>query len=687
MPVRLIEESQPSGGGVRLMEDAPTVAAPGLPMAIAAHQQGELGNAMKTAATESAIPAAGMVAAALAPEAAAGAGLGMRALAGAGRVVAAGGGGAFGDLIRRGANKILGLSPLKDTEPVLDTMKRSFAEQAGNELVGMMASKALNLGAWAANKALAPLGKAMDEAANRFVRETSDAYGFSLTAPEIANSRAGKAIQYVGESRLSGNPAAQARRLDLYTKALGAVNRTLDDIGPAQGPLQMGQTLQDAREIAEQNWRATEKQMFSDFAQKSAAIPVKLEKVKGVSAEVLNPPGGKDFPNLLGPDPRVNAALSDFLDKPPAELPKSITSMRVGGKPFSSLDAGMQKQVLKDVAANQPNLDPAVKAAIDERLAGPKPSIQVQPMDRALAMRSDLLARQRRLDPAKDRYEIGQIGKAVDALEGSVRDSLKTSNPQLLDDWDAARQWTRDGHEFFQSSLMGKLADKNPEALAGMTNLQSPTDIALVKKMVVDYGKRPDAWEAYSRNLIQSKIIGGPNADGFIELNKIAGNLRAADPEALKLLVNGNPKAAMAIQNLGKMGDALERVKVTSPAPSYVQNVYASSDVNQMWTSVISFAIAPAAGISPTAAKALVPAVIAKIAYNPAATRYMLDGLEILGKHPRIGNSSGAGVAQVMRAAQIVSDVFSKEEQQTNANTEAIHAQGIPAGGVQLRQP
>lgn len=572
------------------------------------------------------------------------------------RILAAGIAGGAAEPLRRTANHLLGIQTELDNKPLGEAIQQQATKQAEmqalGEAFGAVLHPVLNVGVKAFNRIIKPLGSAVEDASTQAVRETAEAYlGKTLTAGEIANNPALKAVQQAMERRATATPLSRARDLQIYQRGMSAVNDALDMIGP-QAPISelgeaasAGKIVQNAFDAADAAWSSARRDMWAAIKQKGVNVPVDISPVRNLATEIMTPQteAQQAFSSLLSPGAPVKRALR-----------------QLGENTQSKLMAQME------------GLSPQAKEQILSGLGQEAKGITSVNLPDAIDINSALQDTMRKLDPhSKDFQKLASVqGEMYSAMEKA------TKSAGLYDDWRSAADFTRDGHALFQSSVLRNAARQNPESVVAGIDLKSPSDIANARTAIVDHAGDTDAWKILQRYVLKDKIIGPVGKDGMVDLAGVSARLRAADPAAINLLAKGSPDTDLAISQIKAVGDAIER-KAKAPSPN--QPVYQfTSDANQALNLVAKVALGKLVGVPVAVASRIMPEAVLKTMYSPKATAYLLDGIKILGTQPQLPLTTTRGIAAVARAFEVVHEALPEADRKRNETVP------VRPGGIQI---
>lgn len=228
---------------------------------------------------------------------------------------------------------------------------------------------------------------------------------------------------------------------------------------------------------------------------------------------------------------------------------------------------------------------------------------------------------------------------ATQALDKSV-----AGNPAEQSAWNAFRNFTRKGAEVMDSSNINSMINSDPEKVATQLGPNDLTKARQIKRAVLTYAQQyADPKDAQSAALTWDKFRGAYIRQQLLsgDLGTLSDRIKQADPVIRTLFDDAKGKST--ISNLSLIGDAMAKMDVVS-----------ERGVGTRWQVI----------------KAIPATMVVNMAYNPAATRFFVRGLNGLMKDSQysaaqaVGSASttatpylGNAMADILRAMQMTQTI------------------------------
>ncbi len=267
----------------------------------------------------------------------------------------------------------------------------------------------------------------------------------NLGVPQSLGVATGNKLIQKTEAALAKHPFSSAIIMGAKQKAQDAFESALQKFTGGYSPSEVGpEAFQDAVEKAMGEARKTFQselqgkvnQTAGQFGPAKTAVQAgeELQAAHLNNTDLLNTWKNKAYPELYA---RANHAgvsvdptrLGETADKLLAEAPEDVRNL---------IMSGGSKKVLQDASAVRPDVSVDTPSGIQTQKTNANPLLLQEAQD----LRSALY---RRASQAKDLNEKRIIAGLADAIDGSIENSVKGSDPKIYNDWRALNQQFKSG--------------------------------------------------------------------------------------------------------------------------------------------------------------------------------------------------------------------------------------------------
>ena len=257
--------------------------------------------------------------------------------------------------------------------------------------------------------------------------------------------------------------------------------------------------------------------------------------------------------------------------------------------------------------------------------------------------------------------EQATLEKAQTMLKGVFTRDIPTTKRGFEQEWNRFRNFTRKGADVFESQVITDAVNKNPEEVLKLVKGDDITDALRVRRAIKGYGemfgdtadrvKAEAAWKKFQIGYLRENVLGQLDGD----MTRLQDYLDKMSP-AVKKVIFDDPQSQQTLLRLTQVGKALKDADKNLGVLMGHQDPLADLNSQKGWI------------------RSIRPYVVAKIAWNPTATRFFLRGLKGLAKNPPPGP-----MIQKLVDAKILGIPMGKGAQAFTRGTSGF---ALKAGGV-----
>lgn len=297
--------------------------------------------------------------------------------------------------------------------------------------------------------------------------------------------------------------------------------------------------------------------------------------------------------------------------------------------------------------------------------------------------------------------EQATLEKAQGMLRSVFSKDIPTTRRGFEQEWNRFRNFTRKGADVFESQVITDAVNNNPEDMLKLVKGDDITDALRIRRAIKSYGqtygdtadrvKAEAAWRKFQVGYLRENVLG--QLDG--NMTHLQDTLEKMTP-AVKKVIFDDPQSQQTLLRLTQVGKALKDADKNLGVLMGHQDPLADLNSQKGWL------------------RSIRPYVVAKIAWNPTATRFFLRGLAGLAEAPPtdskikdfvtqtlIGKGSkvalkgggmitnrrlGAAMADVIRAYDLV-NIYDEAKRQEKKADEYIQKANQPQGGGSTTVP
>lgn len=211
--------------------------------------------------------------------------------------------------------------------------------------------------------------------------------------------------------------------------------------------------------------------------------------------------------------------------------------------------------------------------------------------------------------------------KAQDMLREVFKKDIPTTKRGFEQEWNRFRNFTRKGADVFESQVITDAVNKNPEDVLKLVKGDDITDALRVRRAIKGYAemygdpadrlKAETAWRKFQVGYLRENVLGQLDGD----MTRLQDYIDKMSP-AVKKTIFDDPQSQQTLLRLTQVGKALKDADKNLGVLMGHQDPLADLNSQKGWI------------------RSIRPYVVAKIAWNPTATRFFLRGLAGLAEAP-----------------------------------------------------
>jgi hypothetical protein len=214
--------------------------------------------------------------------------------------------------------------------------------------------------------------------------------------------------------------------------------------------------------------------------------------------------------------------------------------------------------------------------------------------------------------PPDIRSKVIELSNKFKAEAGAASKGVRTGGFEK--EWNTFRNFTRKGADVFESQVITDAVNKNPESVLRLIKGDDITDALRVRRAIKGYAemfgepadklKAEAAWKKFQVGYLRENVLGPLDGD----MTRLADTLDKMTP-ALKKTIFDDPQSQHTLLRLTQVGKALKDADKNLGVLMGHQDPLADIDKTKGWL------------------RSIRPYIVAKVAWDPTATRFFLRGL------------------------------------------------------------
>jgi hypothetical protein len=430
-----------------------------------------------------------------------------------------------------------------------------------------------------------------------------------LTHAEITQATIPKIIQKVATAQpLSKNVAVEAEKRTVE-RVVGLLNDVRQPLGQLEGRVATGEIVQKALNESEDKFKVIARGLYDANRREAAQAGIEIPRASFQSGRMKIQKEIDDFKKYFEKTGDVSSGLRNVLDSiegidKEIKVPASKI-LGPGGKPITPASTQVKKA---------PALIPW--AQVDD-------------------MRQEL---NEIIQSDKETARGRAVAKLIQGELTDVMDSAaQKAGGAVESSWKEARSFWEDGKAIFDNHLYKQVMTAAPEAVAESIG---PTDTTKLKKVMTvlrdpKIGGNTTAEDAFRLRWVTHHITGGETPERAT-IAKMQDKLNEMDPEFKKILFGNDARGRAYQKDLEEIAFVMQKSRQVT-TPGIAGTLAEQQAAHEPFRAAISIALWKLKSIPMTVARQMVGPVLAKIAFDPEATKLLLQGAYQMEKRPSAG--------------------------------------------------
>lgn len=567
-----------------------------------------------------------------------------------GAAVAGAAGGEAGELIDRATGSDV------PTGGVGDWLQRRMEDAlmgAGTEGAGRLLGGATRLAGRVPRRLL---GGAMQDAPTTLRENVAKGYGIHFTPSQVLDEYSAATGKPAGtiirgeESRAFHNPYSRsiaqsgARERNVASKATvtGLINELGPDVPSNITGARMAEVIQ---RVGKPTWQRQVEKLKSIVNAKARGVQVDTAPLKDAAKADLDEMAYKlidtgqvdDEGNPLWPNTAKVKMLREVMAFPDQMEFANLASKRTD---WMNVSPQMTELISGEAKGTAKHFTQIATEMLDEAAKGgsaPAPAMG------SAASASHNAAYQQALATWKSGHggvspqtpaELSAVMQQAEAIRKTMATPTVTRGG-FEQEWNRFRNFTRKGADVFESQVITDAVNKNPEEVLKLVKGDDITDILRVRRAIKGYGemygdvadqvKAAAAWKKFQVGYLRENVLGPLDGD----MTRLQDHLEKMTP-AVKKAIFDDPASQQTLLRLTQVGKALKDADKNLGVLMGHQDPLADLNSQKGWL------------------RSIRPYVVAKLAWNPTATRFFLRGLAGLAEAPPTDSAIKDFVSQVL---------------------------------------